>query len=487
MSRPAARSEGGFSVSGLRTGIFFRKGTGDPATNRQTRNKGPDGGGNMRKVILPLVVFLLLAWLAPAAGYAGAAEDYEEAYELQLAAAACLASYSARTGLLAREYLSEDGWEIMPFVQSSREADARFLLAQNMSVAGRGRYILAMVGTETVRDVKVDLRTDKVYFAGQTPEEFAANAKLAGIPNSLPKVHRGFHEYVQAAFTAKTADGGGGWRLLGELLLADPSLKIFLVGHSLGGAAATVAGARLLAMGVRPEQIEVITFGAPAVGNGAFAREYAPRLDLTRVVIAGDPVTGVLQKMVGGYSQFGREVVWRRSALFEQGPHAMAEYLDLAIKNYFDKRAAAVEAGLVALPRETPPGAGPRVYVAAPADSLPEELKAESRYMAQALEDQYRRLLPGYVLGGPGQDAEQAALAAGSRWYVVTEVSGLKVKNERNQYFMTVQLTVYDTASGNVAYMNTFSSLTANLTPLEALAHDDAGAVADLSAWLAGR
>lgn len=441
----------------------------------------------MRKVILPLIVFLLVAWLSPAAGLAGAAEDYEAASELQLAAAACLASYSARTGLLAREYLSRDGWEIKPFVLSSREADARFLLAQDVRTEGRGRYILAFVGTETLKDVKVDLRTDKVYFAGRTPEEFAANAKLTGIPNTAPKIHQGFHEYVQAAFTAKTADGSGNWRLLSELLLADPTLKIYLAGHSLGGAAATVAGARLLAMGVRPDQVEIITFGAPAVGNEAFAREYGPRLDLTRVVIAGDPVTGALQKLVGGYSQFGRELVWRRSAAFEQGPHAVAEYLDLAVKNFYDKRAAAVDAGVVALPQETPAAAGPRLYVAAPVDYLPDELKAEAPYMVQALADQYRRLLPGYVLGGPDEAAAKGAAASGSRWYVVTQFGGQKVKNERNQFFVVLQLTVYDTASGNVAYMNTFSAVTANMTPLEALAHDAAGAVADLAAWQGGR
>jgi len=442
----------------------------------------------MRKIILPMIFALLVIWLAPVTGHAGAAEDYEEAYEMRLAAAACLASYSSRTGMLAREYLSRDGWEIKPFVQNSRKADARFLLAQNMRIEGRGRYILAFVGTETVKDIKVDLRTDKVYFAGRTPEEFAANAKMTDIPNTAPKVHRGFHEYVQAAFTAKTTDDGGGERPLSELLLADPSLKIFLVGHSLGGAAATIAGAHLLAMGVRPEQIEVITFGAPAVGNEAFAREFSPRLALTRVVISGDPVTGILQKLVGGYHQFGRELVWRRSAIFEQGPHAVEEYMDLAMKNYYDKRAAAVAAGCLSLPRESPAGAGPRVYFSAPADSLPEELKAESPYMAQILADQYRRLMPCYVLADPGRDDLRAgAIAAGGRWYVGAEYGGKKVKNERNRYFVTLQHTVYETASGNVVYMNAFSTATANMTPLEAMTHNAADAVAALSEWLAKR
>jgi hypothetical protein len=439
----------------------------------------------MKKLIILLVIALMAAWLTPAA-LAGPAEDFEDAYQLRLAAAACLAAYSDRRGMLAREYLRQDGWEIVPFQRSSQEADARFLLARDLTATGKSRYVLAAVGTETFKDVKVDLRTDKVYFAGRTPEEFAANAKLEGVPDTKPKVHRGFHEYVQTAFTARTSgEVQDGDRLLSEIM-ADPAAEMLLVGHSLGGAAATVGGARLLAMGVKPDKVTVITFGAPAVGNVAFVDEFSPRLDLTRVVISGDPVTGVLQKLVGGYRQFGRELVWQQSALYEKGPHDMAEYLDLTMKNYYDKRAAAVKAGAFALPAASPQQAGPRVYIVPPTDSLPDDLRIEYRYMEQALADQYRRLLPGYVFGGGGAEPGKQAAASGSKWYVVAELGGIKMKNERNQFFVTLQQTVYD-QEGKAVYMNSYSSVTANMTPLEALAHDAAGAVADLANWLSKR
>jgi hypothetical protein len=215
----------------------------------------------MRKLIVLLVIVLAAVWLAPAA-FAGPAEDFEDAYRLRLAAAACMAAYSDRRGLLAREYLRQGGWEVIPFIGSSREAEARSLLVRNLTETGKSRYVLAVVGTETFKDVKVDLRTDKVYFAGRTPEEFAANAKLKDIPDTKPKVHRGFHEYVQAAFAARTSgDVQAGDRLLGEIM-TDPAAEMLLVGHSLGGAAATVGGARLLAMGVKPDKVTVITFGA---------------------------------------------------------------------------------------------------------------------------------------------------------------------------------------------------------------------------------
>ena len=439
----------------------------------------------MKRLILLLIIAIMTAGLAPAA-YAGAAEDFEDAYELRLAAAACLAAYSDRMGLLARDYLRQDGWEIISFRKSAEEADARFLLARNLTQTGRSRYVLAMVGTETFKDFKVNLRTDKVYFAGRTPDEFEESAKIQGVADTEPKVHRGFHEYVQVALTARSVgEGQANDRLVRELL-TDPSGEMLIVGHSLGGAAATIAGARLLSMGVRPDQIGVITFGAPEVGNEAFGRQFAPKLDLTRVVIAGDPVTGILQKMVGGYRQFGRELVWQRSALFEKGPHAMAEYLDLAVKNYYDRRAAAVKAGFYTLPPAGPSEAGLRIYVAPPHEYLPDDLKSEYRYMEQALADQYRRLLPGYVLGEAGVDPAKGATEAGARYYVAAEISGLKMKNERNQYFVTLQHVVYD-AAGNVVYINSYASVTANMTPLEALTHDSAGAVADLAGWLDSR
>ena len=362
-----------------------------------------------------LILLLAVAGFGGAAtGYAGVQDDYEEAAKLRLAAGACLAAYNARTGMLAREYFRQDGWEIRPFVKSSKEADARFLLARKMSPAGRPRYLLAVVGTETWKDLQVDLRTGKVYFAGRTPEEFAANARRADMPDSAPKVHRGFYEYMQAALANKAPDDDGGGRELGELLLADGTAKVYLVGHSLGGAVATLIGARLLAMGVKPAQIEVITFGAPAVGNAAFARAYEPQLNLTRVVISGDAVTGVLQQLVGGYKQFGRELLWQQSPLFSGSPHAVEEYLDLAIKRFYDARKAARQAGAAALPAHSPVWSGPQVYVAPLVKKLPAVLAQEGWYMEQAVADEYRRLLPGYVPGGP-PDADPRERAAATR------------------------------------------------------------------------
>jgi hypothetical protein len=65
----------------------------------------------------------------PVTGYAGAKEDYEEAYKLYLAAVASAAAYSGRIGERANRYLEQDGWQIDHYVQSQGHTGARYLIA----------------------------------------------------------------------------------------------------------------------------------------------------------------------------------------------------------------------------------------------------------------------------------------------------------------------------------------------------------------------
>jgi hypothetical protein len=425
----------------------------------------------------------VLLWLLPAVCLADVRADFEEAYKLRMAAGACLAAYSDREGQLAYYYLTEEGWEIKQFRQTSEAADARFLLARKPADNSMPEaYLLAIVGTETIKDVKADLRTGKVYFAGSTAEEFAANAAKRDVGPGEPKVHQGFNDYVQTALTATTSDAAGGsQRRLAELLLADKNRKVFLVGHSLGGAAATIAGARLISMGVAPEQIEIITFGAPAVGNKAFADIFEPQLNLTRVVIRGDIVTGVLQGLVGGYYQFGREILWQQPRQVDLHPHDPLGYVDVALKNYYQVRQKALQAGAISLPPPLSPAEGRAHIQVAPAVSrLPAELAGEFWYMEQALTDEYRYGLRGAVLG-----TGNAGAAVDCRYTLVSEVSGKRLKNERNGYYINLQQTVLDAKSGAAVYVADFSTGTTSFTPLEAFIHATRSLRSDLAAWLA--
>lgn len=431
----------------------------------------------MKHCLILLFVTYVLAYTPPT-GYAGPKEDYEEAYKIYIAAGASAAAYTGRLGELVNRYMEQDGWQIDHYVQIQGQTGARYLIARK---EGTPYYIVAIVGTENEADIKIDLKVDKVYFTGSTPEEFAANATKKNIPDSEPKVHRGFNEFVQAGPSAVLRNSQQTNLFLPDLFRTDK--KLYLTGHSLGGAAATLSGARLLSTGVSPEKIEVITFGAPAVGNEAFAAKFGPVLQLTRVVNSGDPVTGALQTLVGGYRQFGREIKWSPPDTIHDA-HQLTGYIDSAIKNYYIKRRQAVEAGMfLSSPpaaKQTNPG---RVYIIPLQNNLSPDLTEDFWYMQEALQDEYRQSLPDYILATTslGSSWREPAMASGCRWAIVADVSSTRLKQEKNMYYITLTQTVYDVTTGSVAASATFSTATYTLTPLEAFIHTFKGVHAHLN------
>ncbi|EGO65293.1 lipase family protein [Acetonema longum] len=424
-------------------------------------------------LIYILLSFNLLCGFMPATVQAGIKEDYEEALNLYLTAGACMAVYSGRSGAMACNYLQQSGFTVEYFDQVSAKADTRFLLASNESTSDQPVYILAIVGTENFKNLKVDLRIDMINFAGNFLDELVQNADPRNITDSRPKVHRGFYQFVQTALMGKTPGKPTALaQRLKELLLADRNRKLYLAGHSLGGAAAILTATKLLDMGVQPEQLEIITFGAPAVGNAAFARQFGYRLNLTRVVIRGDPITGILQSL-GRYRQFGREITWKIPASINGVSHHLEVYLDVAIKNYYRQRQKALEAGIIQAPSRI--GASPRVYVAPVANRLPSGLQQEFWYMQQTLWDEYRQILPGYVIDtGPASENiwRQKALAEGCEFLIMPEISGYAIKDEFNAYYVTLHQTIYDVKTGQLLNLTLFSHNTLHISPLEALMHN---------------
>jgi hypothetical protein len=448
------------------------------------------GDGVLKRIVKYIrIIGIVLFLLQPVIVNAGALEEYEEAHTLYLAAVACTAAYSDRVGNLARDALEQNGWQIQSYVGKSSQADARFFVAKKIPQGSTvPLYLFSVVGTENMKDVKADLRVAKVYFAGKNPEEFLANAQLKDMPNTVPKVHKGFNQYVQAGLaTEVTEEESNAPKPLLDILLENKERKVYLVGHSLGGAAVTIGGARLLDMGVKPEQIEVITFGAPAVGNKAFRDKFEPVLNLKRVVATGDPITGALQQLVGGYEQFGHEIRWQTPDNEKAGPHEITLYLDLAIKNYYEKRQKAVLAGELSIPNQAIGVAEtPRVYIAPIKNDLPVDLQEEFKYMKEALQDEYRSTLPGYVLdmGEDGKDVFKKAIDAKCEWVVMPKVEAHKVKNEDNVYYITLEQGVYRADSGAIFNTASYGSSTRTLTSLEALIHDAKNMSSNRHDWL---
>jgi len=442
------------------------------------------------------ICWLLLACylLLPAVVQAGPMEEYQEARRLYLYAAACRASYDDYIGHIIFGELADNGWQMEEYYKISKKADAHFLIAHQIEAeTGKKVYLMAASDTETWKDVLTDLMVGKVYFAGKTVEEFAANAARKEIPKGAPLVHQGFHHYVQAIFDAKDKNGlGDSVRGLTARLLQNPEQKLYMMGHSLGGATVTLAAARLISMGVRPEQLEVVTFGAPAVGNVAFRHQFEKVLPLTRIVNNGDPVSSVVQDLIGGYEQFGREQRWMVPNHLSNQPHDMLLYLDQAIRRYYDAQQKAVAAGVLVKPYQTPPAAGkPRVYVAPVRHSLPVVLEKEYQYMREALWGEYRDVLPGYVLdcrqAPAGEtlavDLQQAA-AAGCQWLVESNLVGHTLRDHKNRYYLSLEQHLYRVADGQLVSLVSYASSTAEMTPLEASVHNSMEMRGDHAQWM---
>ena len=264
-------------------------------------------------LFLPFLLMMVL--LCPARALAATGEQ-----ELELASSlVSMASYSDELSLLAREWLTETGWQFQSQATSTALAQGRYHLVTKELPDGRRAVLLAFPGTENVSDAKADLRTVSVPFGGSTVEEFRTIAEQDRHATAYPLVHKGFDDYTMTALfhdPIESAEDGGNkavGQTMGEALAAElrehPEEILCLTGHSLGGAAAILTAARLSDMGVRPEQLRVITFGSPAVGNTAFARRYEKRMQLTRIVVAGEPVAAALQSLGTRYVQFGARTV----------------------------------------------------------------------------------------------------------------------------------------------------------------------------------
>jgi hypothetical protein len=432
-----------------------------------------------------------LIMLMPLPVLAGTLEEYTEARKIYLATAASMAAYSNRPADLVTEGFEQQGWKVVKREQVGNKADVQFILAWDAnSPLGRNSYLLAVAGTESTLDKKVDLRTRKVYFAGSTLEEFATNAAREDMPPDAPKVHEGFNQVAQLLLSVEAiqaqGDQVGKPKLLTSFLKENPGDKVYLVGHSLGGAVVILGAARLVDMGVRPEQIEVIVFGAPTVGNEAFTQQYDGKFPLTRIVVEGDPVPLALRKVFGGYRHFGKVFDWP-APLALQGyfKHNMTVYLDLALKKYYSARRKALEEGVI--PALPPVSGRPLLCVAPVKNSLPAALREEFVFMREGLLEKYERILPGFILDS-GQSYDGTTLAkaaaAGCELLAAPEIHAEKVQNEENTYYVTLVHAVYRVRDGQSVSLNTYGSTTKVLTPLEALLHDSSAMLAESAVWI---
>lgn len=130
-------------------------------------------------------------------------------------------------------------------------------------------------------------------FRGTEPTELQdilTDLEFRRIKGVFGRVHKGFHDALNEI-----------WDELLEVLdkMQDNNQKLFVTGHSLGAALATLASARLRVL--KKGVAGVYTFGSPRVGNRDFAKKYNKRMKKInfRHVNNNDIVTRVPMRSLG--------------------------------------------------------------------------------------------------------------------------------------------------------------------------------------------
>lgn len=432
-------------------------------------------------LLLPLV--LVLGLLCPARAMAATGEQ-----ELELLSSlVAMASYSDELSLLAREWLAETGWEFQSQTTATSLAQGRYHLVTKEMPDGHRAVLLAFPGTENAKDAKVDLRTRSVPFGGSSVEEFRDVAQQDRHATSYPLVHKGFDDYTMTALFHEPVDlaGSGACETMGEHLAqelrAHPTEVLYLTGHSLGGAAAILTAARLSDMGVRPEQLRVITFGSPAVGNVAFARYYEKRMQLTRIVMDGDPVAAALQSLGTRYVQFGERVAWKQDRSSARFEHAMVVYLDRALRLYFSED----EVGDGDMLESRSLAARGGIFVAVPQLDLDPLVAGDDAADIRILQGAWQaRYAPCTVQSDGQRSADMDVLiaearAAQCRYAVRQHVSVKRSRDEADTVRVVLETSVYD-AQGTFITVVSKSTTDRRMTPLEAVAYLQFATLRDL-------
>ena len=451
-------------------------------------------------------IFLSLAMIVatPAAVRAQEADSAWQARMAYICALADMAVYDSSMNEAVRQEMRQFGWYFQDYRQADRRADTTFYTIVHED--GSGRQVLVVIpGTEKLKDVEVDLRFGKVLFGGTTPQEFRSFAATEKVISSQPMVHQGFNDYTMTAFFTPDADGIMGADRLRELA-DDGYERLYLTGHSLGGAVATLLAARLVSMGVAPDRLSVFTFGAPTVGNTAFAEEYGYRIDLSRYTMGGDVVGNALQALKSGYVHFGTEYRWKKNENSHKFNHAIAGYLDAAIRGYYDEllqgdlsmanlaatlASAEDRAGQVEKPVRSwgRPSSEGRVYIAPVALNLPENIANDSAYMqvvaGYILMHQFSQVVADDAYARPGAAVDalfgacRRAEEAGCDRVAMVDISGVADKENPNLYRLATALEVY-TTTGEPLLNTTTSTTTKEITPIEAVMYDMTRVVDDI-------
>ena len=425
----------------------------------------------VRHIIITVCLWLAIFSLNGQTVWAGAIpqaykEQFAEAKLISLAAATCAGTYKEDGAALEYRYLGDYGWKIRPFSVEKNGVTANFMVATTAKkVEGRKLAVVAFRGSKTTGDWKVNFKVQQEPF-NALPANRKEKIEAQLDPQKIPSIHRGFNQYVNAALSLNIdLDEDGKPDDVLSTLKKDANCQVLICGHSLGGAAATILAERLVSLGVPKERIPVVTFGAPAVGNAAFAEEYGPKIDLVRVVTSYDPVPASLQKVFGGYKQFGKLVEFPLAGTYTDFQHPISFYFDLAVKHYYDVLTKGEEAGYITpLPEEHRVGQVPLVAIAVTnMENNPDQRYAPD--IKRFVTDEYKTLFPSYIVlttslnkkAGQSDKLRQLlnqAAEAKAPYLVFLDIDRHSM-GQTDKWYVTFSQAVFTVPEGNLVTMGT--------------------------------
>lgn len=404
--------------------------------------------------------------------------EYNRAYRTLFSLIASSAAYAPDDGL-ETVYLKSHGWEFSPNRITDGKTTVHFITGKGIMADGKPLYVIAFRGSADKKDWATDFVTGQVVYGGKTLEEsekisgflpggskeraaVQAAAERAGLTRE-PKVHKGFNSY--ADLTLRMLLTSGSYEFL-EQYRKEEDAYLLLTGHSLGGAVATIVGQRLIDFGFSPDRLQVITFGAPAVGNKAFAQMYGDRLDLIRVTNSEDPVPLTLQAVLRNYKQFGEEVRFRISKLFNNMNHFLNLYLDAGLKNYYAAFDDAVRQGLIQKePDEQHDAADKPTVLLYVEGNEPgrknRDVKTAMELLERFILNEYKALFPNYIVVKSPLDPYEAMHMQAADYLLQVKFDAV-TNPYNNNWFLTVEQTVSD-KNGNVLSSGSASRRTSPL------------------------
>ncbi len=377
---------------------------------------------------------------------------FEQAYFVQTAAAACCGVYRDKEAA-SFDLLRERGWQLDPPLSlAGAKAQPHLLIGRKyFAKLDRYFYVVAFKGSTTFKDWKLDLSTKQVTYGGSTLAEMTKIAKETETGKETPAVHGGFDAYVQTVLARVVLDEKENFTGIFKEAAERENAYLLLCGHSLGGAAATLLGQRLLDLGFPQKRLGVVSFGAPAVGNAAFASLYGKRLQLLRVVNDLDPIPGSLQTFFGGYRQFGELKEYKISAREADYQHPMAVYFDYGMVDFYKAVGQAAAAGALEPPPRQRTAAGEATVAVWVVTAPALEKRPLGAYLKHFVTDEYRSLLPYYIFMGEdlSEDERQRPLLqlskeAGADYMLVCAVDA-KQAPDANYWYVSLQQALFST------------------------------------------